>query len=270
MKALIVIAGLCLFCTGMNAASVYQFSLDTSSLMLPGNAAQGPFCLEFLYNEGSGDPDSDNTVTLSNFNFGGGGPVAGTAALFGGASGSLETQITITDSEFWNAYTQPFNPGTVLSFRIDLTNNIDAGPDFVPDYFVFAILDGPGNEIPTQSLNELGWSAFLTIQADPAGPIATSYSGTSLGLGAPSLTEGPGGTATPEPGSILLLAGGLIALSVVVRRRAGGVLLAPPRSFAGPHAEHLFNTLYADHVFLGADGIDAEAGPSKLENDSER
>ncbi len=42
----------------------------------------------------------------------------------------------------------------------------------------------------------------------------------------------------------------------------GGVLLAPSRSFVGPHAEHMLSTLHADHFFLGADGIDVEAGPS--------
>jgi DeoR family transcriptional regulator, aga operon transcriptional repressor len=42
----------------------------------------------------------------------------------------------------------------------------------------------------------------------------------------------------------------------------GGILRHISRSFVGPQAEQMMRDLHANHLFLGVDGIDPEAGPS--------
>ncbi len=42
----------------------------------------------------------------------------------------------------------------------------------------------------------------------------------------------------------------------------GGILRAVSNSFVGPQAERMLADLYADHSFLGVDGLDPEAGPT--------
>ncbi len=42
----------------------------------------------------------------------------------------------------------------------------------------------------------------------------------------------------------------------------GGILRQVSNSFVGPQAEHMLSDLYADHSFLGVDGLDPEAGPT--------
>src|SRR5438067_1451243 len=92
------------------AAAIYDFSLDTSPLI--GHAA-GPFSLAFQFNDGSGAGDANNTAILSAFQFGA-GSATGAPTLFGGATGSLSSLVTLTDSSFFNAFTQTFNPGNLL------------------------------------------------------------------------------------------------------------------------------------------------------------
>src|SRR5260370_28684447 len=95
------------------AGVVYDVSLNTSPLI--GHAA-GPFSLGFQLNDGSGAGDANNTAILSAFQFGVGGSALGTPVLAGGATGSLASGVTITDSSFFNAFSQQFNPGSLLQF----------------------------------------------------------------------------------------------------------------------------------------------------------
>lgn len=42
----------------------------------------------------------------------------------------------------------------------------------------------------------------------------------------------------------------------------GGILRQVSNSFVGPQAERMLSDLFADHCFLGVDGLDPEAGPT--------
>jgi hypothetical protein len=149
------------------AALIYNVSLSTSRLI---SEAAGPFSLGFQFNDGSGPGDSNNTVILSNFQFGVGGSASGSPTVFGGASGNLTNGITLIDSSFLNALAQPFNPGSSLGFRLQTTTNVDAGG--TPDEFSFSILDSSGAQIPTNGFVD----AFLILDIDSSNPTPQSFS----------------------------------------------------------------------------------------------
>jgi hypothetical protein len=67
--------------------------------------------------------------------------------LFGGASGSLETSVTIIDNSFLGLFIEQFVPGAQLRFSLGLTANDDAGD--IPDRFSFFLLDSSGVALPT-------------------------------------------------------------------------------------------------------------------------
>ncbi|MEO8100271.1 MAG: NF038129 family PEP-CTERM protein [Acidobacteriota bacterium] len=130
--------------TNSALAASYEVRLNTTALM--GHAA-GPFWIAFQLTDGSASGNRNNTVVLSQFNFGG-GSVIGQATLLGGVSGGTGSQVMFTDSSLINQLTQRFQPGTQLTFRVSFTTNEEA--DGTPDAFSFSLLDGSGTEIPTQ------------------------------------------------------------------------------------------------------------------------
>jgi hypothetical protein len=181
------------------ASLILGVSLDTSPLV--GNPA-GPFALAFTLIGGSGVGDANNTVTISNFSFGGGGP-SGTPDVVGGASGDLSLTVTLTDSAFFNDFVQEFTPGSLLAFILTTTTNVDPGG--IPDTFAFSILDGTGLPIPT--LDPTGADSFLSVTFDdPGSPAFETFPAdpnSGLGLGQPSVQ------AIPEPSSLFSGAIGL-------------------------------------------------------------
>ena len=81
---------------------IYNVTLNTVPLV--GHPA-GPFYIELAFTDGGGVNDANNTVSLSNFNFGGGSAL-GSPLVLGGASGSLETGISIVDKRLDPTHTQ--------------------------------------------------------------------------------------------------------------------------------------------------------------------
>ncbi len=213
LKVLILAGSLLALCSPLSAAVVLDVSLDTSALA--GNAA-GPFSLDFQLIDGSMLGDGNSSVTVSGFSFGVGG-AAGSPILNGGASGDLSSVVLLTDTAFFNDFQQMFTPGGTLSFHA-VVNTVQVGD--TPDQFSFTILDSSGMPIPT--LAPAGMDIFLTV--DPSGWNAfgsdvsrtTTAGGTVVNLGSPAVTAS---SATPEPGTPLLLGGGLIALTTFLRRR---------------------------------------------------
>jgi PEP-CTERM motif len=187
------------------AGIVYNISLDTSPLI--GEAA-GPFSLGFQLNDGSGVGDANNTAILSNFQFGVGGSASGSPTVTGNAIGDLSSGITLTDSNFLNALAQSFNPGSLLTFQLQMSTNVDAGG--TPDEFSFSILDSTGTQIPTTGFVD----AFLIVDVDSSNPTPQTFSsdptrapaggGGGITISAPQTT-----LATPEPGTFILLGIGL-------------------------------------------------------------
>lgn len=195
------LAAIGLFGAPARADYLYQVQMDTSALV--GHAA-GPFSIDFQLIDGDGV--ADNTVTLSQFAFGGGGPL-GAASLTGGASGDLSSLVTLTDSAFLNAFVQPFTPGATLSFRLSTTSVFAGG---VPDAFSFAILDSTGVELPTTGFSgafvqldlEGGEPLVQTFGSDPAQ--APAAGGAPVSIAPPTVRLMA--ASAPEPGALALLA----------------------------------------------------------------
>jgi hypothetical protein len=181
-------------------------SLDTSGL-------SGTFELAFIFTDGSGTADANNTVMLSNFAFGTGGSAGTVDPLLttGGANGDL-TGATLVDSDFFNVFAASFTAGSVLSFDFGLTTNVDAGG--TPDQLALALLQADGTLIPSADPS----GALLVVNIDSSQP--------GFGLFATELTPAPIVTlaaTVPEPTTVLLVAIALTGALWSVRSRAVGV-----------------------------------------------
>lgn len=190
------------------ADSVYTFTMDTTALV--GN---GPFALDLVFTDG-GDLNN-NTITFTNFAFGTGGSPSGGGTATGGASGSLASGVTITDSAFFNEYTENFTPGNELSFTIDTTNLLDSGG--TPDLLTIGILDSGSNNLPTTGPVD----EFLDLTlGGGAAPQITAYgsaAGSAFSLAAPDV-EPQNVSSTPEPSPYYALLTLLTALGIVLRK----------------------------------------------------
>ncbi len=219
---LLLLASFAMFSRTALADVIYNVSLDTSPLI--GDAA-GPFSLDFQFTDGSGTSDGNNTVALSNFDFGAGGGT-GSPATSGSVSGDLTSSVTLIDSQFFNEFTQTFTPGAALDFTVDLTTNVDAGG--VPDEFTFAILDNTGAEIPTLGL----FDTLLLADIDSSSPTlfafgsdtsrGTAATGEAIALDAPIVTS-----PVPEPSALWVPACGLAMFAF--RRRLPTSAASLPR-----------------------------------------
>jgi hypothetical protein len=201
-------------CQIASGDAIYKVTLDTVPLV--GHPA-GPFYVELAFTDGSGIGDANNMVTLGNVNFGGGSAFGG-PVVFGGATGSLETGVTITDSSFISVFSEVFVPGLQLSFSLDLTSNDDA--DGVPDRLTFYMLDNSGVPLPT--LAPAG-DYFLGVDLRSAGPVFDVWGsdtsrapsvGNPVSISAPTVTP----ESAPEPSTIYLLGGAVAAMSVLRHR----------------------------------------------------
>lgn len=192
---LLLAAGLFLSSAAAHAA-VYRVTIDTSTLAATGN---GPFALDFQFN--GGDTPGNNTAVISSFTFGGGSALAGTnVATTSDVSGTLATTVTLANTLPFNEFYQQFNPGGLVQFDINVTQNLDG---VTPDSFAFAILDKDFFNIDTTGSGD----NLVTFNIDTAGTLTVNtsqgqgvYSGVTVNV-----------SAVPEPSTALigLLAGGL-------------------------------------------------------------
>jgi hypothetical protein len=145
-------------------AGTFTVTTDTSALI---GQPSGLFALDFQFVDGSGLGDANNIVTLSGFNFNGGG-FTGSPTITGGASSGIGN-IILTDTGFFNEVYQGFTPGSTLSFMVSMTDAVDPGS--TPDEFSFGILDNTLSEIPTVGLGD----AFVSVDIDSSNPGIYSF-----------------------------------------------------------------------------------------------
>ena len=207
--------GLVLALTGPagRADQVWTVSLDTSQLATD---YTGPFALDFELIGSNG-----NTVTLSNFSFGGGSAGPGLAFLTGGASGDLGSSVSLNDSaNFFSDFNQQFVPGRTLIFTLDssLVPPPSAG---TPDNFSMVIFEAydpvngynpntgmGGTPIPTADPS--GADTFFNFNVN--GPGSTTVSSYPSSSGDIPITVTPA-SVVPEPSSALILLIGVLGLS---------------------------------------------------------
>ena len=216
LRTVLVVCAFSALCQTAIADAIYNVTLDTTSLV--GHPA-GPFYVFAEFTDGNGIGDANNSATLSNFTFGGGSAL-GSPLLFGGASGSLETGVRITDSSALGFFAEQFAPGLQLNFSLDLTLNDDSGG--TPDRFTFFLLDS--SEVPLPTLAPVG-DYFFGADIYSTGAIFDAYgsdTSRSLSVGGPASIPVPTITSVssvPEPSTIYLL-GGALAMMGVLRHRS--------------------------------------------------
>lgn len=209
--------GLVAFGRPASADLSFHVLFDTSVL----NPAS-TYYTEFTLSDGSvvnpGTPDTNNTVTFSNFLFGGGAS-GGSLPETGNSSGSTASTVTLTDGDAGGVadHAQAFTPGSFLSFDVTTTTNADAGG--VPDSITFYLLDSTLNQLPTNGPVDTPNTFFRLDLTGPGVTVADvgAYGGSPVA--APSIS-GPA-ASTPEPGSVMFgisvaFGGSLLAL----RRRS--------------------------------------------------
>lgn len=216
-----VCLALCLAALGRPASAQLHFHVqfDTSNLN-PASTYYTEFTLTDGHFQSLGTPDTNNSVTLSNFTFGAG---ASGAALpeVGNASGSTASSVLLADGDAGGLadHAQAFTPGAILGFDASVTTNIDAGG--TPDILTIFLLDSGKNTLPTNAPTQTP-DAFLRL--DITGPTITlasvnPYSNSTVPVPAPVITAVS--TATPEPGALALGIGvSLCASLTALRRRA--------------------------------------------------
>jgi hypothetical protein len=185
----------------VRADQVFQVTINTSSLAANFSS---PFAVDFELVGSNG-----NTVTLSNFTFGGGS--AGPAGAFrtGTVTGSLPGPIALKNSStFFNDFNQQFTPGSSLSFT--LASTVVAPPaGGSPDNFSMVLFfrydtthgfnpgtGAGGTPIPTNDPS--GANTLLSYDITGPGSTVSTSSGTGPASGVVV-------TVTPEPSSVLLL-----------------------------------------------------------------
>jgi hypothetical protein len=175
-----------------------------------------PFGVEFTLTDGSGAGDLNNTVTLSGFTFGTGG-MAGPAPpspAIGGAAGTLSTAVVLTEPSPINDFVQQFTPGTLLTFKVIATTNIDGSG--TPDSFSFLVLQnldtasGTGDKIPTRDPS--GADTFLTIDLSGPGSTFRSFDSKTGDVSIRVVQEGS--PVVPEPTTLATAGSGLVTLAV--------------------------------------------------------
>jgi hypothetical protein len=216
--------GLLLLLAGAPARAdqVWTVSIDTSQL-----AANytGPFALDFELIGTNG-----NTVTLSDFAFGGGGAGPGPTFATPGASGDLGSSVTLTDdaTNFFIDFNQQFTPGTTLHFTMDST--LIFPPGGTPDLFSMVILEQydttngynpfdlpPTGGTPIPTTDPSGADTFLNVGIN--GPGLTTVNAYNTPNGDITIAVTPAG-AVPEPsGGLLLLLGALGVSGAIYRGR---------------------------------------------------
>jgi hypothetical protein len=192
---------LSLFLLAQTSARADDFTVDinTSSLTSPGT-----YWVAFALLDASGTGDSNNTVTLTDFNFGG-GSTAGSTVVYSsptGVSGGLTSgTITLSEPSPESALIDTFTPGTSISFDASMTTNptsdVDGATGLTGDTFEVFLFDDSGELVGSGPYGSYAWAE-----------IGSDGSLTFEPAGVETLTP----VGAPEPGSLPLLCGGLIAL----------------------------------------------------------
>jgi PEP-CTERM motif len=203
-----LLAGLALLAApALKAQLTFHVDINTSALS---SALNAPFFLDFQLNQGSGS--LNNSVTLSNFSFTSGG-ATGTASLFGNATGSLTSTVSLTDTTVspFNEFFQGFSTSTTsIHFDAVVSQHV---PGVTPDGFLVAILDSEAGfpQIATSSPDGVSLVALGIGSANTLADVHT-YSSISP-RGVTALVS-----AVPEP-STYAAAGGAMLLGLIALRR---------------------------------------------------
>ncbi len=170
-------------------ADSFKVTLDTSSL-------SGTQLLAFGFTDGDGS--IDNTVLLTAFSFGS-GSATGVPDYLGttGVSGNLTSGVTLDDSGGLALFSQTFDPGGLLSFILNTTNNF-AGT--TPDGLAMYVCPNDGSFNCYSNDTATGAMLILPLAGGTLSPSSFTLNAADLqGLPAPVVSPV---TTTPEPATV--------------------------------------------------------------------
>ena len=208
---------------GKSASAQLDFHVSLNTATLAG----GSFFVDFSLSDGSvgssGVPDTNNTITINNFSLDGGTAGAIAPPTLGNASGNIASGFTLSDGDPLGTadIAQEFTPGSILSFDVHSTTNVDAGG--TPDLFLFRLLDSSQNTIATNDPNPPDYDGFIELNLSSTTLTVSNvgaFGSSNPVLAAPIVTDlNPATPPVPEPGALALLIGGLCSGSAFAFRR---------------------------------------------------
>ncbi len=202
--ALLTLCGLTGSTAFADPASIqYMVTVDTTSVLLQTGY------IDFQLNPSTIMPTQPANADVANFFTDGVlNPADPNNGTTGEVSGELPGTVTLINSETTNEYTEGMTFGTTITFDLDLygaavsTPNGEGGGAFYLTFY-------DANGAPLLTTSPQGDALEIDINGD--GTTSVAYQSSEVTLAGP--------TAVPEPSSIALLCGGLLALAIFGRRR---------------------------------------------------
>jgi hypothetical protein len=193
------------------AASVAQAGPITYDVAVNTSSIAGTMgSLDFQFNPG---PLQTQAASLQILGFTSDGVLAGSPSLTGDVSGALPATLIYDNGTQYNDFFEDFTYGTTLSFEVSLYGPALSAPDGVStsgSIFAFSMFSDPAGTIPVLTTDTIdGFAATLNVNLDGTTSVTDPSAETSVASSA----------ATPEPGSLVLLATGLLVLAGMLRRQ---------------------------------------------------
>lgn len=188
-------------------SSAATFNVTWNSSGLQGVVGRGPFQLDFGLNEGG--VFGNNSISLTNFNLGGGS--VGAVSFLGGAtaveSGNQISSVSLSDTSSLNYATFDWTPGTNVNFTLRTVNDI---LDKFPDTFQWGVIDECCGNPPGTYIGTTGpVSELLSFDIGGSKPVIGTFGPSAretLRFSAPVVTA-----VVPEPATWILMGlGGLL------------------------------------------------------------
>lgn len=215
MKLLNIVLALGLSAAAANAqAALYQADITIDPSVYAAAGLNAPFFLDFQLNSGGGLAPVSNSVTLSDFQFiGGGSPTTG-SSYFSGATvgGDLTSTVNLSDDAVnaYNEFYQGFSNGvSEIRFSINTTELVNAA---APDQFTAAILDSSAGFPQIATNDPLGLSLITISLGNPLQAAAYAGVGSAVGFNAAV-------SAVPVPAAAWLFGSALVSLIGLKQRK---------------------------------------------------
>ena len=203
-----VFLGALLLCFAVSASAapiIYVVTIDTSSIA--GTAGS----LDYNFNPRS---LTTQAASIQILGFSSDGSLAGSPALTGDVSGASPSALTFDNGTGFNDYFEGFTFGSTLTFDVSLYGPALSSPDEVSTLgstFAFSIFSDAAGTIPALTTDTTDGFAFI-VNVNPDGSTTvTDYSDQT--------TVESETSVIPEPGSLWLVAIGLIFIAGVCQQR---------------------------------------------------
>jgi len=209
----------------LRAQVSFDVTLNTTALSAQ-DGVNTPFYLDFQLNYGS-TPETTSSVTLSSFQFIGGGAL-GSATTNGTASGSVTSTVSLTanSSSQFNELYQQFSSSTTDIIFLATVSGASSGA--IPTEFTTAILDNslgfPAQLYTTAPDTE----SLVTLNLNPSNTLSSVGAFTSLSSadGLTTVTGVGAAITVPEPSTTAAIMGCAALLVVCYVRRSRKLQLA--------------------------------------------